>query len=292
MSRDGRIWLSHTGIETLERCPRCFWLYYRKGIRQPEGIVSRLANRFDIVMKNYFNSFRSTGELPPMVKNQLIGKLQEPFQEKYYVRLNDTYGFWGKLDECLVNENGEHIPVDFKTSSSDPRDKETLTAYLAQIDDYIFILKENGKKIAGFGYLVYVYPDYGKELHNGFPMIIHVVKLDGNPENTSKRISKAIPVLEGKLPQPSKDCNFCSWLVKVKQELTEEVKLHGFTPVASVDASPKAMNETLPKLASLHQDYVGDPPHIHPRTDTRGILRRRVKKSTVKQDTLPLLDIA
>lgn len=52
MSKDGRIWLSHTGLETLERCPRCFWLQYKKGIRQPEGIVSRLANRFDTVLKD------------------------------------------------------------------------------------------------------------------------------------------------------------------------------------------------------------------------------------------------
>ena len=82
MSKDGRIWLSHTGLENLERCPRCFWLQYKKGIHHPEGIVSRLANRFDVVLKNYFDIYRKIGEIPPLVQNKLEGKLQNPFEEK------------------------------------------------------------------------------------------------------------------------------------------------------------------------------------------------------------------
>ena len=147
MSKDGRLWLSHTGLETLERCPRCFWLQYNKKIYQPEGIVSRLANRFDSVLKNYFNVYRPLGELPPIVKGKLNGKLQNPFQEKYFVRINEKYGFWGKLDEALENDKGELTPVDFKTSSSDPREKETLPAYKSQIDDYVFLIKQSDKKV-------------------------------------------------------------------------------------------------------------------------------------------------
>jgi len=100
MAKDGKIWLSHTGLENLGRCPRCFWLSYRRGIRQPEGIVSRLANRFDTVLKNYFNMYRP--QLPPMVEGKLEGRLQDPFQEKYFVPIDVRYGFWGKLDECLI----------------------------------------------------------------------------------------------------------------------------------------------------------------------------------------------
>ncbi len=211
------IWLSHTGVETLERCPRCFWLQYQRGIRQPEGIVSRLANRFDTVLKNYFDSFRP--ELPPLVEGKVEGRLQDPFREKYFVKIDQSYGFWGKLDECLVNDKGELIPVDFKTASSDPREKETLAAYQSQIDDYVFIIKQNKEKVAGFGYLIYIYPDHSKDLHKGFPMIIHVAKLKGNPQNSAKRIAKAINVLEGKMPKPSAECTFCSWWQTVKREV-------------------------------------------------------------------------
>lgn len=211
MSRDGRIWLSHTGIEGLERCPRCFWLSYNKGIRQPEGIVSRLANRFDKVLKNYFDAYRASGELPPMIVGKIEGKLQNPFQEIYFVRIDNKYGFKGLLDECLVLDNGEHVPFDFKTASSDPREKEMLPAYQSQIDAYLFLLKQNGKKTADHGYLMYVYPDEGKMLHEGFPMIIHLQKVMGDPSKTPVKIKRAIDTLEGKIPEPNPDCPFCNY---------------------------------------------------------------------------------
>lgn len=219
MSKDGRIWLSHTGLETLERCPRCFWLQYNKGIRQPEGIVSRLANRFDTVLKSYFDIYRPNGELPPMIADDVEGKLQNHFTQTYWVRLNDKYGFYGKLDECLENDKGQLIPLDFKTSSSDPREKELLPAYQSQIDDYLFVIAQNGKKTSGFGYLMFVFPDHGKKLHDRFPMIIHTVKVTGDPKKTKGRLKNAIKVLDGKIPKSSADCNFCDYIVRVNGEV-------------------------------------------------------------------------
>ncbi len=212
MSKDGRVWLSHTSLEVLQRCPRCFWLQVRKGIRQPEGIVSRLANRFDVVVKNYFDSYRVKNKFPPMVDGKLPGNLQNPFVEKYFVRINDKFGFYGKLDECLVDSEGRHSPVDFKTSSSDPREKETLDAYKSQIDDYVFLISENEKKVTGEGYLIYFYPDLSVELHDGFPMIVHIQKLLGNPDNTRKRIENAIKVLEEDVPSSNPECVFCKYI--------------------------------------------------------------------------------
>ena len=218
MSKDGRIWLSHTSLEVLQRCPRCFWLQVNLGVRQPEGIVSRLANRFDGVIKNYFDKYRLKGELPPMIEGRVEGALQNPFQEKYFVRINDKFGFFGKLDECLVDSEGRLTPVDFKTSSSDPRDRETLAAYQAQIDDYIFLQRENGMRTTGEGYLIYFYPDFGEELHNGFPMIIHIQKLTGNPDNTTEKIKNAIKVLGESIPKSSTECPFCAYIDLRKSE--------------------------------------------------------------------------
>lgn len=213
--RNPKVWLSHTGIETMGRCPRCFWLQYVKGIYQPEGIVSRLANRFDKVLKNYFEIYRDSQELPPMVNGKIKGRLQKPFREIYFATIDEKYGFKGKLDECIINEKEEHIPLDFKTSSSDPRLKEILAAYQSQIDAYIFLLIKNSLKTADFGYLMYVYPDQGKDLHNGFPMVIHIEKVKGDPNRTTHKISKAIDVLEGKMPTASPNCPFCNYRARL-----------------------------------------------------------------------------
>lgn len=206
-----KIWLSHSGVDVLYRCPRCFWLKYNKGLSQPEGITSRLPDRFDRVIKSYFDKFRGKGELPPMIKGKIEGKLEHPFQEKYFYSINEKYGFWGKLDECLVVSENHYAPVDFKTSSSDPREKEPFPSYQNQLDEMAFLLENNGKKTAGIGHLIYFYPEHSEELHNGFPMIIHVDTLKTNFESVRTRLLEAIEVLEGKIPKPAADCPFCKW---------------------------------------------------------------------------------
>lgn len=224
MQKKKKTWLSHSGIEGMKRCPRCFWLQYNRGIRQPEGIVSRLANRFDRVIKNYFDIYREIGELPPMVEGKIKGKLEKPFTEVYFYHHPSTgsgqaYGFYGKLDECLVTEDGKYTPVDHKTSSSDPRTKrDILPAYQSQLDAYSFLLEINRRKSTGIGHLIYFYPQDGEKLHDGFPMLVYIQTLKTNPENTKKDIEKAIKVLEGDIPEPADDCPFCNWYDKVKGE--------------------------------------------------------------------------
>ena len=211
-----KTWLSHSGIEGMNRCKKCFYLQYKYKIYHPEGIQSRLANRFDAILKSYFDIFRQKGTLPPFVADTLEGKLQNPFIETYFHTVDSEYGFLGKLDECLVLD-GKYIPVDFKTSSSDPREKDILNAYQNQIDAYAFLLQQNKKEPAGYGFLIFFYPDLATEIKSGFPMINHIVRVEAHPENVSGRIEQAIKVLQGLMPEPNSDCPFCSWFGKVKE---------------------------------------------------------------------------
>lgn len=212
-----KTWLSATGLENLRRCPRCFWLQYNLHIYQPEGIVSRLANRFDGVIKRYFDLYRGTNELPPLVTGKIAGVLESPFQEKYFVHINDQYGFLGKLDECLVGPDSRRSPVDHKTASSDPTTRELIPAYQFQLDSYAFLLEQNRKPTTGRGYLIYFYPDEGEKLHEGFPMAITVKTLTTNPGTVRPRIDQAIDILRGPLPLAAPDCPFCQYVEAVKK---------------------------------------------------------------------------
>lgn len=212
-----KIWLSHSGIEGMYRCPRCFWLQYNKGLRQPEGIVSRLANRFDIILKRYFDLYRSSGELPPMIDGKVEGKLEYPFQEKYFYDYDEKYGLTGRLDDCLIREDGTHTPVDHKTASSDPREKDILEAYQHQLNFYALLLLKNNKPISGFGHLIYYYPEHGKELHKGMPIHVHIQTLKTNPEQAKQEFLKSIKILEEKIPKARPDCPFCLWHEKLKE---------------------------------------------------------------------------
>lgn len=218
--REKRLWFSATALENMNRCPRCFWLEKHEGIRQPEGIVSRLANRFDAVIKRYFDIYRPAGELPPMIAGKVEGKLQYPFQEKYWYRVpghDNRYGYYGKLDECLVTSNGKHSPVDHKTASSDPNAKDLIPAYQFQLDSYAFLLEQNAHPTTGVGHLIYFFPGHGEKLHDGFPMEITIKTLKTDPNRVLPRINGAIALLEGPLPAPHKDCPFCQYVERVKK---------------------------------------------------------------------------
>jgi len=213
-----KTWLSHSGIDVLYRCPRCFWLRYNKKIYQPQGITSRLPDRFDRLIKAYFDGFRDGDSLPPIVEGEIEGKLENPFQEKYFYSINNDYGFWGKLDECVIHQE-KYVPVDFKTSSSDPRGKDVFPAYQNQLDEYAFLLEKNNKPTLGIGHLIFFYPQDSNDLHNGFPMIVHTETLMTDPGSVEKRIFEAIDVLEGEMPPPAKDCPFCKWYEDILETL-------------------------------------------------------------------------
>lgn len=212
-----KIWFSATLLETLNRCPRCFWLQVNLKIYQPEGIVSRLANRFDGVIKRYFDLYRGTPELPPLVAGQIDGQLESPFQEKYFANITDKYGFLGKLDECVIRPDGKYTPVDHKTASSDPTQRPLIPAYQFQLDSYAFLLDQNRKPSSGVGHLIYFYPAEGRELHAGFPMQVTVKTLITDPKRVRPRIDQAIAVVEGELPEPSPECPFCAYVTTVKK---------------------------------------------------------------------------
>ncbi len=210
-------WLSATAVETSKRCPRCFWLQVNCKIYQPEGIVSRLANRFDGVIKKYFDLYRGTPDLPPMVAGQIDGRLESPFQEKYFANITDKYGFLGKLDECIIRDDGKYTPVDHKTASSDPTTRELIPAYQFQLDAYAFLLEQNRKPTTGIGHLIYFYPGDGKKLHEGFPMQVTVKTLNTNPGRVKGELLNAIDILEGPLPASALACPFCLYVETVKQ---------------------------------------------------------------------------
>lgn len=211
-----QITLSHSGLSILDTCPRCFWLKYTEKINWPEGFVSRLANRFDGIIKKYFDRYREEGALPSFLAGKVQGKLESPFQERYTINHSEKYRFFGKLDECLITPDGRYTPIDHKTSSSDPRTKDPHPAYQLQLDAYAWLLEAHGKPTSGKGILIFYYPDITEQIENGFPFVMHVVELDTHPESAKTRFLNGIEVLASQCPAPGSECQFCKWLETVK----------------------------------------------------------------------------
>jgi hypothetical protein len=205
--------LSASTLKLYLECPRCFWLHLRKGIARPRGPFPSLPTGMDGVLKRYFETYRRRNALPPLIDGRLTGTLikqgglsLEFTDAKQGVRLS------GKLDDCLILEDGNHAPLDHKTRASAPADVSyTEKYYKFQMDVYSLLLERNGYPISRTAYVVYYYPLDGK-LHEGFPFGVTVHHVATDPEDAYGTFQTACRLLAGPMPPCSATCEYCLWL--------------------------------------------------------------------------------
>lgn len=205
-----QIKISATGLSLFLDCKLCFWLKYNKGIKRPDTPVATIANGLDRVIKNYMNKYRPN--IPPWLKGKVPGKLIE-FLPKTLTHEYKGILLKGMLDECLVMEDGIHAALDHKTKGFEV--KEVHHAHQLQMDAYTYLLEKNGHPTGNTAFLVHYIPTFG-ELHNGIPFKLDIRKLKTNPERIPKLLDEIIETLDGKMPAPAKDCNYCKFVSQRK----------------------------------------------------------------------------
>jgi len=160
--------VSPSGIGQLLECPRCLWLFYRDGLKRPEGIFPSLPSGMDGVFKTYFDKYRGTGgKLPPEINGKVAGKLFEDV-EKLNIWRNRVKGLQaefpefniflkGMIDDLLVAPDGKYIPFDFKSRGYAIKEN-THEHYQHQLDLYALLFEKNSLPPADYGYLLFFYP--------------------------------------------------------------------------------------------------------------------------------------
>lgn len=213
--------LSPSSIGLFEECPRCFWLQVKKNIRRPPSPFPSLPGGMDLVIKKYFDRYRTSEEgLPPELIDQVEGRLFAD-QGKLERWRNWRIGLrWrspelaievgGALDDCLVDNNGKHfMPLDYKTRGFEVK-PTTSGYYQHQLDIYALLLEKNGYPINGLAWLVYYYPEAVDE----FSLVrfnTKAKKMAVESRRAEATLKKAGEVLAGPMPASSPECGFCSW---------------------------------------------------------------------------------
>lgn len=206
-----------TGLNLFNDCPRCFWIHYNEGVARPRGIFPSLPGGMDLVIKTYYDQYR--GNLPPELKGHVRGKLIEDLAlmnqwrnwrtGMEYIDSTRNAVLFGALDECLVNQEGKYVPLDYKTRGSAPRDGDSERYYQTQLDTYALLLEANGYPVADYGYLVYYYPDVvGEAGQVRFHVYPIELKLDYN--RVRALFEKAVDFLKTPMPEQG-SCEYCVW---------------------------------------------------------------------------------
>ena len=212
--------LSASTLKLYLECPRCFWLNMKKGLQRPRGPFPSLPTGMDTVLKRYFEQYRRRGTLPPLVDGKLKGRLITEGLSLGYTDPTLQARLFGRLDDCLVLEDGSHAPLDHKTRASAPDGvRYTETYYLFQMNVYSLLLERNGYPISRTAYVVYYYPLEGA-LHDGFPFGVTIHRVTTNPEAAYATFKAARQALERSLPPPADACAFCQWVSAASRMVT------------------------------------------------------------------------
>ncbi len=211
--------LSYSALNLFKECTRCFWLDRNRKFTRPRGIFSSFPGGVDKILKERLETFR--GKLPPSLAEcpQLKGfelYVGEDLEKMRNWKTNpmkmcDDKGniLVGAFDDLLYNPTTEeYAMLDYKTKGSASDQAYCEKYYQTQIDIYTRFLEVGGKKVANFGVLLYFWPIPAELL---IDFIQKPFFLTPNTENAEKIFKEAIVCLEGELPKPSLDCEWCGY---------------------------------------------------------------------------------
>ncbi len=218
-----KVFLSPSTLNLYRECPRCFYLHMKYEIKRPRGPMPSIAIGLDSVFKKYFDYYRSIKELPPDLRSEMSGHLIEKLKPTYYHDISKGYCILGKLDDCLVTDEGTYAPLDHKTRASPAKDVHP--AYQLQMEVYCLLLDGNGLKASDRAYLLYYYPK-NVSPEDGAGSIafgVDIKRVDVDANHARDIIQQAIDCLESSsLPGPFSECEYCGWVERAGEKWTEQ----------------------------------------------------------------------
>jgi PD-(D/E)XK nuclease superfamily len=223
--------LSRSAIESSIRCPRCFFLERKMGLKPPAMVPLTLAVATDALLKNDFDAIRGTDRQHPVW--ELYGLSVRAFCHPDLdlwrsnfkgVRITHSSGVdvYGAVDDIWQNlQSGELHVVDYKSTSK--KDVPSLEggfgdSYKRQMEIYQWLLRKAGHRVSDTGYFLYVngkkdrrfYCDGVSEGRMAFETTL--ITYSGNDNWVEAAVERAIELLHSNaIPDGSSSCDSCRY---------------------------------------------------------------------------------
>ena len=239
---DTFIKISRSTVERFINCPRCCVLEKKYQIKPP-SIPFTLNLAVDNLCKNEFDYYRKIQKPHPIFLKHQINAV--PFKHKdidiwrdNYKGLRfrssiNNYDFGGAIDDVLINDKGELIVIDIKSTSKNKFDWEDTynkydfpKGYKRQLEMYQWLFKKNGFKIADYAYLIYFNAKKNESFFNQkLEFDIHFVKLNCSTDWVEPKIIETVKFLRSNIfPKSSQKCENCNYLKK-RWNLSQNLKI-------------------------------------------------------------------
>jgi len=182
---------------------------------RPSGIFPSLPSGMDKILKEHFDKYVGKG-LPPSLKSLKGVKLFDDMAKLNLWRNNRKGLEWtrngntlrGAIDNLLVSHD-KLIVLDYKTRGF-PLKEDTAAHYQNQIDIYNLLLRKNGYKTLSYSYLLFYHPN-SVDKRGNVKFNTDLVKITVDVKNGLRVFERGVAVLDGAMPLPAKDCEWCRW---------------------------------------------------------------------------------
>lgn len=224
--------LSRTRIDNFIKCPRCFYVEERFGIKQPGGLPFTLNSAVDHLLKKEFDGYRVKKEPHPLMKEYKIDAVPYPHKDMDKWRNNfvgikalhkkTNFLVSGAIDDVWQDKQNELLIVDYKSTSKKGElslNESWHESWKRQMEIYQWLFRQNEFKVANIGYFVYCNGQKEKEaFNNKLEFNIEIHSYTGKDDWIEKILVDAKKCLDNnKTPDYTTDCDFCNYQQSTKK---------------------------------------------------------------------------
>lgn len=224
--------LSRSKIELFVDCPRCFWLDRCRGVGRPSGPPFNLNIAVDALLKKEFDLHRVERTAHPLMKtygidavpyaHPQLGEWRENFVGLQVLHKPTNLLVTGAVDDLWVNPRKEIIVVDYKATSKDSDvniNAAWQDGYKRQIEVYQWLLRGLGFRVSDIGYFVYCNGRTDRKAFDGkLEFDVKVIPYEGQADWIDAKLLEIKKCLDGNLPNPNPECEFCGYRAAAEGE--------------------------------------------------------------------------
>lgn len=216
--------LSRWQLDLFSKCPRCFWLLKRHGVKQPEGYPLALNIAMDHVLKAEFDVHRAAGTPHPLMTAHSIPaklfrdvkKLQEWRNNFQGLRWTDPatgYTLFGAVDDILEFPDGSLAVLDYKSSGA--KEATLYPDYQLQMDVYTFLLQQLGYKTAPRAFFAFFLAIKDGGFNGRLPFRGTILEVSPQPERIPALFAQAVALAQSdRMPPIGSACDVCRWFTQ------------------------------------------------------------------------------
>lgn len=251
MELEKKIKLSRSKVDLYLKCPCCFYLDQKCGIKQPSGPPFTLNNAVDVLLKKEFDIYREKEEMHPFIRS--LGIKAIPFKhedlEKWrnnrigiqYVHPKTNFLLYGAIDDVWQLPSGELVIVDYKAKATtgditiEPKRNKNgeivktdlyLISYQRQIEFYQWLFRKNGFQVSKTAYFVFANAKKDRpSFDDHLTFEKHLISYEGDDSWVEQTIEGIFTCLQSEnLPPTKDDCDYCKYRLAA-QKLEEEINV-------------------------------------------------------------------